>query len=89
MDVQVTWCYKTNDSVKFMFICDIRDIASGVERVQMHPRSSAGPPEPLTRQCEVAVAIFFCVHGRPWQPTNIFRSVNAHNQDPFHSKRSS
>ena len=73
MDVQVVWCYKTNDSVKFIFICDVRDVSSGVQRVPMHPRSSAGPREPLTRKCEVVVAIFVCVHGRPLQPTNFWK----------------
>ena len=43
MDAQVIWYKKTNDSVKFIFVCDIRDAPNGMQRVPLYPRSSAGP----------------------------------------------
>ena len=53
----------------------LRDVASGVQRMPIHLRGSAGPRRPLTRICWVAVANFPGMRIRPPAATELFRSV--------------
>ena len=71
------WIWSTGQTLNFIGeLIAVRDVASGVQRVTVHPRGLAPPPlpRPLTRQSFHCKFSRYLHEGLLW-PTELYRSV--------------